>query len=90
MKELETTAISIASAVDQQSVAGQDLAKSIDLAARGSEKVASHVEEVRSLSLSTGAAATQVLASASELEVQATTLNNEVSQFLTQMRKQQT
>ena len=33
IKELESTATSIASAVDQQSVAGQDLARSIDLAA---------------------------------------------------------
>jgi methyl-accepting chemotaxis protein len=34
IKQLETTATSIAAAVDQQSVAGQDLARSIDLAAR--------------------------------------------------------
>ena len=38
--KLESTAISIASAVDQQSVAGQDLARSIDLAARSTDRVA--------------------------------------------------
>ena len=84
--ELETTAVSIASAVDEQSVAGQDLARSIDLAARGTEEVSGHIGEVRELSLSTGTAASQVLASASELELQAKTLNEEVNSFLTQMR----
>ncbi len=83
---LETTAVSIASAVDQQSVAGHDLARSIDLAARGTEKVASHVDTVRELSLSTGAAATQVLSSATSLESQAATLRAQVQGFLSRVR----
>ncbi|MBV7265042.1 methyl-accepting chemotaxis protein [Erythrobacter sp. WH131] len=87
VKELETTAVSIASAVDQQSVAGQDLARSIDLAARGTEKVAAHVDDVRELSLSTGAAASQVLSSANDLDKQATTLNEQVEAFLKQVRE---
>lgn len=87
VKELETTAVSIASAVDQQSVAGQDLARSIDLAARGTERVAGHIEGVRELSLSTGAAASQVLTSANDLELQASTLSDQVKTFLTQVRK---
>jgi methyl-accepting chemotaxis protein len=87
VKELETTAVSIASAVDQQSVAGQDLARSIDLAARGTEKVASHIGEVRELSLSTGAAASQVLTSAKDLEVQAATLREQMTAFLRRVRE---
>ncbi len=87
VKELETTAVSIASAVDQQSVAGQDLAQSIDLAARGTEKVAGHIEDVRELSLSTGAAASQVLTSANDLEVQASTLGDQVKAFLQRVRE---
>lgn len=87
VKELEATAVSIASAVDQQSVAGQDLARSIDLAARGTEKVAGHISEVRDLSLSTGVAASQVLSSADELEVQAGNLNEQVSAFLRRVRE---
>nr|WP_298925569.1 methyl-accepting chemotaxis protein [uncultured Erythrobacter sp.] len=86
VRELETTAVSIATAVDQQSVAGQDLAKSIDLAARGTEKVAAHVDDVRELSLSTGAAASQVLASANDLDKQASALNGEVEAFVKQVR----
>jgi methyl-accepting chemotaxis protein len=86
VKELEATAVSIATAVDQQSVAGRDLAQSIDLAARGTEKVSGHIEDVRQLSLSTGAAATQVLSSANELEAQAAHLGDQVRGFLTQVR----
>ncbi|MEM7665921.1 MAG: methyl-accepting chemotaxis protein [Pseudomonadota bacterium] len=87
VNKLETTAVSIATAVDQQSVAGQDLARSIDLAARGTEQVSGHLDEVRELSLSTGAAASQVLTSANELEVQASTLGDQVKVFLTRVRE---
>jgi len=86
IESLETTAVSIASAVDQQSVAGHDLARSIDLAARGTEKVADHVDTVRTLSLSTGAAASQVLSSATSLESQAATLRTQVQNFLARVR----
>lgn len=86
VQQLETTAVSIATAVDQQSVAGQDLARSIDLAARGTEKVANHIEDVRELSLSTGSAAEQVLASATELETQSSSLRAQVDGFLDKIR----
>ena len=86
IKSLETTAISIASAVDQQSVAGQDLARSIDLAARSSDEVASNISQVREASSSTGAAASQVLTSATELEGQAATLRRQVDDFLAHVR----
>ncbi|MEM7703331.1 MAG: methyl-accepting chemotaxis protein [Pseudomonadota bacterium] len=86
VKELESTAVSIACAVDQQSVAGQDLARSIDLAANGTQKVAEHIDDVRELSLSTGAAAGQVLTSANELDQQASTLKAQMQAFLEKVR----
>ncbi|MEO0464639.1 MAG: methyl-accepting chemotaxis protein [Pseudomonadota bacterium] len=86
VQQLETTAVSIASAVDQQSVAGQDLARSIDLAARGSEQVSDHIDDVRELSLLTGSAASQVLSSASNLEQQASTLRGQANAFLAKVR----
>ncbi len=82
IEELESTAISIASAVDQQSVAGQDLARSIDLAARSTEEVSANFTMVCETSLATGAAASQVLDSASELEGQAGALKTKVDDFL--------
>lgn len=86
IESLETTAVSIASAVDQQSVAGHDLARSIDLAARGTEKVSGHIDEVRQLALSTGAAAAQVLTSANSLEGEAATLRQQAQGFLARVR----
>lgn len=86
---LEATAISIASAVDQQSVAGQDLARSIDLAARSTDLVLGDIEGVRETALSTGSAAAQVLSSATELEMQSTTLREEVDRFLARVRNDQ-
>jgi methyl-accepting chemotaxis protein len=85
--QLELTSVSIASAVDQQSVAGQDLARSIDLAARSTENVSSSVSQVREVSLATGAAASQVLSSSSELKQQAAALHNQVNEFLNHVRE---
>jgi methyl-accepting chemotaxis protein len=86
IEELETTAVSIATAVDQQSVAGHDLARSIDLAARGAEQVTDHIADVRDMALSTGSAASQVLTSATSLEGQADTLSQQVQRFLNRVR----
>lgn len=86
IEELEATSISIAAAVDQQSVAGQDLARSIDLAARSADDVTSNIGHVREASLATGAAASQVLSSSTELQEQAATLKSQVDEFLQHVR----
>lgn len=86
IQQIESTAIAIASAVDQQSVAGQDLARSIDRAARSSESVGEHAREVRANALLTGAAASQVLNSAGELERQASSLRSQVDGFINRIR----
>lgn len=84
--QLEATSVSIAAAVDQQSVAGQDLARSIDLAARNTEDVSSNIGQLRETSLATGAAASQVLTSSTELEQQASVLKSQVQEFLGHVR----
>lgn len=86
VEQLEATSVSIAAAVDQQSVAGQDLARSIDLAARSTDDVTSNIVNVRETSLATGAAASQVLTSSTELEQQAVTLKSQVDEFLSHVR----
>jgi methyl-accepting chemotaxis protein len=86
VEQLEATSVSIAAAVDQQSVAGQDLARSIDLAARSTDDVSSNIIHVRETSLATGAAASQVLTSSTELEQQAVTLKSQVEEFLSHVR----
>ena len=86
VQQLESTAVSIASAVDQQSVAGQELARNIDTAARGTGEVSANVVQVRETALSTGATASQVLSSASELKAQASTLRSKVDGYLRHVR----
>ena len=86
IRHLETASISIASAVDQQSVAGQDLARSIDLAARSSDEVVGHSETLREANMATGSAATQMLGSARDLESQAAVLRGKVGDFLGHIR----
>ncbi len=84
--QLETTAISIASAVDQQSVAGRDLAQNIDMAARSTDDISGHVTQVRENSLATGSAASQVLGSATQLETQSGELREQVERFMRRFR----
>ncbi|WP_338242851.1 methyl-accepting chemotaxis protein [Aurantiacibacter hainanensis] len=86
IKELETTAVSIAAAVDQQSIAGRDLAQSIDMAASSAEQVAANIGQVRDNSAATGSAAEQVLVSASELESQASSLRVQAQEFVGRVR----
>ncbi len=86
IQQLETTAVSIATAVDQQSVAGQDLARSIDVAARSTDEVAQRVGKVRDMAVSTGTAASQVRQSSDELASQAKLLRGHVDSFLSQIR----
>lgn len=84
--QMETSAVSIATAVDQQTRAGQELARNIDIAARGTDAVSALVGEVRETSLATGNAAAQVLASANDLESQADMLRGKVDTFLAHIR----
>ncbi|MEZ5695592.1 MAG: methyl-accepting chemotaxis protein [Sphingomonadaceae bacterium] len=85
--QLEATAVSIASAVDQQAVAGQDLARSIDLAANGTDRVSANFAQVREVSLATGSAASQLLQSATSLGDQAAELRSKAQEFLAQVRR---
>ena len=86
IKQLESSAVSIASAVDQQTLAGQDLARSIDIAARGSDEVCDHIERVRTSAAAHGSAASQVLNSAEGLERQASALRGKLDGFVAEIR----
>jgi len=83
---VETTATSIAAAVDQQAVAGQDLAQSIDMAARNTRSVSETVDGVDQVSLISGATASEVQASSANLTSQAALLREQVSAFLREVR----
>ena len=86
IQQLETTAISIASAVDQQSVAGQELARNIDMAATGTDGVNENIAQLRDGATATGAAASQVQSAASKLGTDADLLRDTMREFVGKVR----
>lgn len=87
ISDLQSTAMAIAAAVDQQSVAGKELARSIDMSARETGEVAAHAGTLLTQATSVGASADQLLGSARELESQAGTLSAQASRFLSRIRE---
>lgn len=86
INELELTAIEIATAVDQQSMAGQDIARSIEVAAQNTEAVNENVRLVSEMSEESGNTAQAVVASVHQLEKQAELLRQQATEFLDQVR----
>lgn len=84
--ELESTAMAIATAVDQQAVAGEDLARSIDVAARNTRAVSETVDDVNELSSIFDATASEVKEGSANLNAQATMLREQVATFLREVR----
>jgi methyl-accepting chemotaxis protein len=76
----------IASAVQEQSAATQEIAGNVQQAAKGTGEISSNIAGVSQAANDTGVAATQVLASASELAQQSEKLRGEVDTFLANIR----
>jgi len=76
----------IASAVEEQGAATQEIARNTQQAAKGTEQVSSNIAGVNRAAGETGAAASQVLASAEQLGRQSETLRSEVNRFLDKIR----
>jgi methyl-accepting chemotaxis protein len=85
--ELEQTAVVIASAVDQQSVSGEDLARNIDTAAAGAARVGERLEKLQAASNDTESAADDVASSAEALGMHADELRSKANQFIADVRR---
>lgn len=85
--ELEQAAVMIASAVDQQSVSGEELARNIDTVASGSAKVGERLKSLRSASEETGSAADDVVQSATALGDHADNLRDKAGRFIEDVRR---
>ncbi|HZB91147.1 MAG TPA: methyl-accepting chemotaxis protein [Stellaceae bacterium] len=83
INEISTT---IASAVEEQGAATQEIARNTQQAAKGTEQVSSNIAGVNRAAGETGAAASQVLASAEQLGRQSETLRADVNRFLEKIR----
>ncbi|WP_298309104.1 methyl-accepting chemotaxis protein [uncultured Erythrobacter sp.] len=85
--ELEKVAVVIATAVDQQSVSGEELARNIDTVAEGSRQVSERLVALREASEETGSAAGDVVASANALGTHANDLREKAGRFIADVRK---
>ena len=85
--ELEQAAVTIASAVDQQSASGEALARNIDTVAAGSVKVETQLESLRNASHETGSAADDVVESANSLDSHAKDLREKADRFIADVRR---
>jgi methyl-accepting chemotaxis protein len=83
MSEIAAT---IASAVEQQGAATQEIARNVQEAAKGTQEVSGSVSEVQHGATETGSASSQVLGAAQALSVESARLKREVNTFLTAVR----
>jgi methyl-accepting chemotaxis protein len=84
--QMSEITISISSAVEQQGAATREIARNIQLVAAGSNDVSAHIGGVSTAAAATGAAASDVLSSARELDSQSGKLRTAVDEFLTKVR----
>ena len=86
VREINGVAATIAAAVEEQGAATQEIVRNVAQASTGTSEVTGNIAGVARASEETGAAASQVLASASELSRQSEHLGTEVARFLAGVR----
>ena len=84
--EINSVAATIAAAVEQQGAATQEIVRNVSQASTGTTEVTRNVVGLAQASDEAGAAASQVLAAASELSRESEHLTSEVSRFLSTVR----
>ncbi len=86
IREISVVASSIAAAVEQQGAATQEIVRNVAQAATGTVEVTRNIAGVAGAAEGTGAAAHDLLASASALSRQSGDLGTEVARFLATVR----
>jgi methyl-accepting chemotaxis protein len=84
--EISNISTTIATAVEEQDVSTQGIARNVQEAARGTQEVNSKIEEVSNAAGEAGTAADKVLKSAGNLSQQSGQLQAQVEKFLSQIR----
>jgi methyl-accepting chemotaxis protein len=84
--EINQISTVIAAAVEEQGASTQEIARNVQQAAAGTDEVSANIVEVMQAAASTGVAATEVLDAVRALTGQATTLRDQVSEFLANVR----
>jgi methyl-accepting chemotaxis protein len=86
IRDIDQIASTIASAVEEQGAATQEIARNVEQAAAGTNEVSSNITGVNQAAADSGNAAANVLSSATELSTQAEKLRAEMSRFLVTVR----
>jgi methyl-accepting chemotaxis protein len=86
ISEISDISTTISSAVEEQGVSTQEIARNVQQAARGTQDVNSNIENVSKAAGETGVAAGQVLNASQEMAHQAEGLRAQVERFLTEIR----
>jgi methyl-accepting chemotaxis protein len=84
--EVNDIATTISSAVEEQGVSTQEIARNVQQAAKGTQDVNSNIEAVSRAAGETGSAANQVLNASQDMARQAEGLRGEVDLFLAEVR----
>ncbi len=86
IKDIDQIAATIASAVEEQGAATQEIARNVEQASAGTNEVSSNITGVSRAAADSTDAAGNVLSSATELSSQAEKLRSEMSRFLATVR----
>ncbi len=86
IQQMNEISLTIASAVEEQGAATQEIARNVSQAAEGTQLVSSNILAVTQASAETGTAASQVQSSSAEVAQQAEGLRHEVTNFLREVR----
>jgi methyl-accepting chemotaxis protein len=86
IEKLSEISSAIAAAVEQQGAATQEISRNVQQAAQGTQQVSSHITDVQRGASETGAASSQLLASAQSLSTESNRLKLEMDKFLNTVR----
>ena len=84
--EISEIATTVASAVEEQGAATQEIARNVEQAASGTQEVSSNIIQVTQAAGETGQAAGQIVGAAGQLSKESETLRAEVDKFLAEVR----
>ena len=86
IRQINEIATTIASAVEQQGAATQEISRNVQQASAGTREVSTNIAGVTQAASETGSAASQVQAAAGELSQQSESLRSQVDRFLATIR----
>ena len=86
INEISDIATTIASAVEEQNAATQEISRNVQQAAKGTDEVSSNIDGVSRAAGDTGSSSSQVLQASTDLNQQAERLRAEIERFVSEVK----